>query len=150
MSSSAFRRNTASEDEILSHLSNCDTTFVPPLSTRVDLVSYSKKIAEKAITFEAWHEDNLAGLMAVYFNHTDKRTGYITNMSVVPEYTGKGIGSKLLLHCINYGVAGSCCELRLEVNKFSARAISFYKKHSFVQIHEKDDIIIMELAKASR
>ncbi len=150
MSSIAFRKNTASEDDILSHLSKCDGSFVPPLSNRVDLISYSKKIVEKAITFEAWHEEKLVGLVAAYFNDTDKRTGFITNMSVVPEYTGRRIASELLLDCINYGVKGNFCDIRLKVNRLSLDAISFYKKHNFVEIDERDDTIIMELAKESR
>jgi ribosomal-protein-alanine N-acetyltransferase len=150
MGSIKFRAKTASENEILNHLSECNNSFVPPLSNKVDLISYSKKIVEKAITFEAWHEDKLAGLIAAYFNDSEKRTGYITNMSIVPEFTGRGIGSELLLNCINYAVKEDYYEISLEVNKLNVKAVSFYKKQNFVQMDERDDNIIMKWNKQSK
>ncbi len=138
-----FKTNTASEHDILSHLSECNNSFIPPLNNKVDLTSYAKKIAEKAITFEAWNEHSLMGLLAAYFNDSAKRTGYITNISIVPTLTGKGIGSVLLQNCINYGAKENYCEIKLEVNKLNIKAISLYKKYNFVQIDERDDHIIM-------
>jgi len=150
MGSIKFRTKTASEHEILNHLFECNNSFIPPLSNKVDLLSYSKKIVEKAITFEVWHEDKLAGLIAAYFNDTEKRAGYITNVSILPEFTGRGIGSELLLYCINFAVKEDYYEISLEVNKLNLRAISLYKKHNFVQMDERDDNIIMKWNKQSR
>jgi len=139
-----FRIRTASEEEILNHLSECNNSFIPALSTKVDLISYSTKIVEKAITFEAWHEDKLAGLIAAYFNDSKKGTGYITNLSIVPEFTGRGIGSELLLNCISYAVKEDYYEIKLEVNRLNLEAISLYKKHNFVQMDDRDDNVIMK------
>jgi ribosomal protein S18 acetylase RimI-like enzyme len=145
-----FKTKTASEHEILNHLSECNNSFIPPLSNKVYLISYSKKIVEKAITFEAWNEDKLAGLIAAYFNDSEKRTGYITNVSIVPEFAGKGIGSELLLNCIDYAMKEDYYEIKLEVNKLNIKGISLYKKHNFVQIDERDDNIIMKWNKQSK
>ncbi len=146
MSSIIFRTNTASEHEILTHLSRCDYSFIPSLSSRVDLASYSKAIIQKATTFEAWDERTLAGLVAAYFNDTRKRTGYITNMSVLTECTGKGIASKLLLECISYAMNEQYREIRLEVNRLNSRAISLYRQHDFVATSLRGDTITMKYA----
>jgi len=138
-----LRTKTASEREILNHLSECSNSFSSPLSNRVNLISYAKKIFEKAITFEAWDEDNLVGLIAAYFNDSKRPIGYITHVSVLPEFEGTGIGSQLLLNCINYAVQQDYCEIRLEVNKLDIKAINLYKKHKFAQGDERDNNIIM-------
>lgn len=138
-----FKTKTASEHEVLGHLSACNDSYVPPLSRKTDLISYSKKIVEKAITFEAWNENELAGLIAAYFNDGEKHAGYITNVSVLPEFSGKGIGSELLSRCIDHAIKGNYREIRLEVNKANTKAISLYRKNDFVQTGENGDDVVM-------
>ncbi len=139
-----FKTHTASEHEILDHLRACDSSFVPPLGDRVDLVGYSNKLFEKAITFEAWSGHTLAGLVAAYFDDGETRTGYITNVSVLPECAGRGIGSELLRKCIDYAMKGNYREIELEVDKGNIRGISLYEKHNFIQTGEKGDDVIMK------
>ena len=84
----------------------------------------------------------LVGLIAVYEN---KDTDFITSVSVLPQYTGKNISSKLLSTYIS---ASTCKRIRLEVDKENLRAISFYKKHKFKVVKEKKEqreTLIMEL-----
>lgn len=138
-----FRTRTASEREIRDHLSECDAGFVPPLSKKVDLPAYARKIVNNAVTFEAWDGNRLAGLLAAYFNDEEKRIGYITNMSVVPRCAGKGVGSELIAHCINYAKKEKYREIRLKVNKANVPATSFYRKHNFNRTDEEDDDVIM-------
>lgn len=138
-----LRTKTASECEVLNHLTECGNSFITPLSNRTDLKIYSRKIVENAITFEAWHAHKLVGLIAAYFNDEQKHSGFITNVSVVPDYEGKGIGSQLLLRCLSYSVAEGYREVRLEVDIRQDKAIRLYQKHRFVQVAERDDQIIM-------
>ena len=57
-----FTINLANEAEISEHLSCCDDNFVPPLSSRVEIVSYAKKIETLAMRFEARAGSKLIGL----------------------------------------------------------------------------------------
>lgn len=139
-----YKTKTASEQELLSHLSECSKNFNQPLNNRVDLKSYSQKIAQKAITFEAWNGNKLVGLIAAYFNDSNNSFGYITNVSVLLEFTGKGIASELLLHCMNHAMKENYCEIQLQVNKYNIRAISLYKKHNFIQMDEMGENVIMQ------
>ena len=48
MSSLQYRRDTATADDVLAHLTRCDADFTPPLSARLDLGGYAAKLAERA------------------------------------------------------------------------------------------------------
>src|SRR5262245_51367808 len=73
----SFTVNVSAEDSIRSHLLHCEKNFKPPLSQRVDIAAYSRKIREKALTIEAWDGDVLVGLVAGYLNAADQ-SSFIT------------------------------------------------------------------------
>ena len=93
---------TATEEQIFSHLHGCNDSFITPLNERVELHEYSKKIFDKSMTFEAWENKFLVGLVSAYFNDNENSFGYITNVSTTKKFTGKGIASILLKNCIEY------------------------------------------------
>lgn len=96
MSEILYRINTATPEDIYLHLEECQYNFVPPLNARVDIKEYSEKISAKAVTFEAWDDKILAGLLAAYFNDDEKISGFITNVSTLKRYQGKGIAAELV------------------------------------------------------
>ena len=136
----------ATEATILSHLILCDESFVPPLSDRVNLAEYAKKIFEKSISFEAWkNQQNLIGLIAAYFNETQPPSAFITNVSTDKNFMGLGIASQLLKNCIGYAKENNCFEIYLEVNSKNLPAINFYKKYHFIQTEIKGGNLILKL-----
>lgn len=137
-----YLTKTASEQDIFSHLSLCDASFVPALSARVNVADYSRKIAQHAITFEAWHNDTLAGMIAAYFNESDRRA-FITSVSVLNGYKEQGIASALLRQCKQYAREHHYPEIRLEVNRDNSSAVRFYTKYDFAQTDLKDDVWTM-------
>jgi len=140
-----FKTKQAAEKDILVHLKECNDSFLPPLNERTDLLTYSKKIHEKAITFEAWNNDWLIGLIAVYFNNADPLSAFITSVSVVKKYKGMGIATSLLKNCINYSVDKNCFIIYLEVNNENTPAINFYKKYNFTQTAVRDINLVLKL-----
>ena len=140
-----YQTKTAAEKNIFHHLVICSGSFVPPLKERVDIEAYSKKIAEKAISFEAWNNNELVGLIAAYFNDDIVKSCFITNVSVTKEFTGKGIASILLNNCIEYCTGNKCFEIYLEVYWNNIPAINFYKKFNFIQSDKKGDNLILKL-----
>ena len=97
-----YLSNTASESQITEHLTRCDAAFVPPLSGRVMINDYAQKIASKAKRFEAWSGGVLVGLVAAYCNDQEKRIAHITSVSVLRDWTGKGIAANLMKQCIEH------------------------------------------------
>lgn len=137
-----YQTATASETDIRLHLDKCSDSFVPPLHERVTIEDYSKKIAAHAVTFEAWHGKELAGLIAAYFN-PETHFAFITSVSVVKNLMGQGIASELLNNCLAYAAQNNYRAITLEVFKDNVPAIRFYTKYHFTQTGIKGDSIIM-------
>lgn len=131
MSQIEFSLDRADVTQIVAHLRACDSLFVPSLSSRVDIVAYAGKIMTGAQRFEAWAGCDLAGLVAVYCNAADKAFAFITSVSVLHEWHGHGIASRLLERCTSYvRELGFAC-LELDVANENAAAIALYQKHGF-------------------
>lgn len=139
-----YKTKTASIDDILNHLKSCNLNFNPPLTEKADLIEYAAKIYEKSVTFEAWFNDNLIGLVAAYFNSISDLTGFVTNVSVIASYKGKGIATELMSRAMEYAKKNEFKNICLEVNKNSAQAISLYKKLNFYITNQNDDTIFMK------
>ncbi len=127
-----FCLNKATKEEIANHLSRCDVDFVPPLSGRVDISNYAHKIVGNATRFEAWADGALVGLVAAYCNDSERRTAYITSVSVLQGWKGEGIASRLLERCIGHvKELGFEC-IQLEADSENVGAIRLYEKKSFI------------------
>ncbi len=121
----------ATARDIRDHLLKCDNSFVPPLSSRVDLADYSLKLAKKAVTFEAFAGGELIGLVAAYFTKENQNEAYITNVSVISSYEGTGLPNKLMDLCMEYAKEQKFASIVLEVSVSNRRAIRFYEKLGF-------------------
>lgn len=139
-----FETNTASLDAVIAHLKKCSNNFVPNLAEKVDIETYAKKIKQLAITFEAWDAEELAGLIAAYFNDNKNFSVFITNVSTVASYAGKGIASQLLQNCLQYALQKDFKEVHLRVSVHSKGAIHLYDKAGFQPIETIDDEILMK------
>jgi len=124
--------NNASEAEIAEHLSRCDADFVPPLSSRVEINDYARKIASKATRFEAWSRGTLVGLVVAYCNDQETHVAFITSVSVLHEWTRKGIAARLIDRCIEHAKASGMLQISLEVARHNKQAIRLYEESGFV------------------
>ena len=140
-----YLMNKASEAEIAEHLSRCDVDFVPPLSGRVQINDYAKKIASKATRFEAWSGGTLVGLVAAYCNDQEKRVAYITSVSVLREWSGKGNFTRLISQCIEHAKVSGMRQVSLEVASDNTTAIRVYEKNGFVAGKAKASFVPMDL-----
>jgi 2-polyprenyl-3-methyl-5-hydroxy-6-metoxy-1,4-benzoquinol methylase len=117
---------------IKEHLIKCSDSFKPNLNTYVDIPEYSKKIFEKSKMFYEFDGDKLIGLVAVYDNSSGKY-GWITNVSVDPDYTKNGIAYKLLNNTLEFFKKKNYNNVYLEVFSENLKAINLYNKHGFNQ-----------------
>ena len=141
-----YKTNKGNEDNILEHLEACDKNFVPPLSQRIDLKVYSEKLAQYATNFEAWSDHKtLVGLISVYMNDYEKKTAYITSVSVCTKFTGRGIAKSLMAECINKARQIGFLQIKLEVNEFNTPAIKLYSAFGFNVAEINKGIIKMNL-----
>jgi len=139
-----YRVETASFEEIYDHLELCDSSFMPALSSRVNLADYSKKIFEKGISIEAWHGEILVGMINMYLNDVKNGLGFITNVSVLKEYRGHGIASTLLKICLMQAGNRGFNRVRLEVSSENSAAKRMYLRAGFLAIQDNADSYLME------
>ncbi|WP_367773678.1 GNAT family N-acetyltransferase [Flavobacterium sp. WC2421] len=139
-----YKIKNASQKDLHLHLEKCNYLFLPPLSDKVNLQEYSQKIHEKSQTFEAWHEKKLVGFIAVYFNDSQAKKGYITNVSVLENYNNKGIASQLIKMTKEYAQNNDFTKIILEVHSKNNNVIALYKKHDFEIEHEEKEALFME------
>jgi len=125
------------------HLITCSNTFVPSLDSYVNVNEYSKKIFEQAILFTKFDGDKLVGLVAAYDNPTEQ-FGWITNVSVDPEYSGKGIATELLNRCYKYFKTKKYFSIFLEVFVNNDKAIKLYIKQGFTNYKIKENKMILK------
>ena len=140
-----YQIQKAGFNEVFNHLLNCKDDFIPALDETVDIAAYSKKIVENAITFEAWENENLTGLIAVYCNDINKQTAFITNVSVLNKSSGRGIAGQLLTACVKYVTDKNFKTIELQVNKKNKQAINLYKKHNFEETLVNGESVTMSL-----
>ena len=124
--------NQASEAQIAEHLRRCDADFIPPLTGRIELDSYARKLASKAERFEAWAGDALVGMVAIYCNDIERHTAFISSVSVLRNWQGQRIASRLLDEAIKHAGAAGFERLELEVDRANANAIQLYEKTNFI------------------
>jgi ribosomal protein S18 acetylase RimI-like enzyme/SAM-dependent methyltransferase len=140
-----YLANQASEADIAAHLQCCDTDFVPSLSERVEIRDYAFRIASKATRFEAWSSGSLVGLVAAYCNDQEMGIAHITSVSVLKEWTGKGIAASLINQCVEHAKAAGMRQICLDVAVANMPAIKLYEKNGFLAGKLKEQFIPMKL-----
>ncbi|OUR90539.1 hypothetical protein A9Q81_18805 [Gammaproteobacteria bacterium 42_54_T18] len=141
--STLYKTSSAFYEDIHKHLLACDKSHNPKLSKKLNIADYAKKLFEKSVTFEAWYENDLIGLISAYLDN--EKQGFITNVSIVDEHLKKGIANALMQRCINDAKSKGILNLSLEVSTRNSPAINLYKKVGFENHYQKTSSIIMRL-----
>lgn len=145
MTAIRFSEDVAGAEEIGRHLALCADNFVPPLRDRVEITLYADKIVANAKRFEAWQDEKLVGLVATYCNAPDCGIAYVTNVSVLPEVQGMGIGARLVQQCLAKVLAMGFGHAQLEVGAANAKALKLYISQGFRILSANDETVDMAL-----
>ena len=111
----SYYTNKASAEEINLHLKKCSKEFIPPLHSYVNIIEYSNKLFNKSFTFEAWANNNLIALLAVYLKK-EKKIIFISNLSVDSNSIGKGISQSNFKHLMKFAKKNNFIRIDLEVS----------------------------------
>jgi len=146
MINSILTLNKSDAAAVESHLRECNERFSSPLSARVDLGDYARKLALLSDRFEAWDEGRLVGLVAAYLNNSESRQGFVSSVSVCFQAEGRGLASELMRKCIQLAREKGCDSLGLEVGERDQRTLAFYLKHGFTLSGKgRSGFLLMEL-----
>jgi ribosomal protein S18 acetylase RimI-like enzyme len=126
-----YKRGSADVGSLVIHLLATDNSFLPPLSSRINICDYAGKVSKKSELFEAWAGQELVGLVAAYCNDPSKQIAFITSVSVLPKWQARGIASTLLNKCLVHVRNMGFKYIQLEVNHNNRSAISLYTAHGF-------------------
>lgn len=77
------------------------------------------------------HNSELLGFIAFYANDAASQVAYITIIAVARQARGKGIGHRLIYHCMSLSKSRGMKTLMLKVHKDNETAICFYKSLGF-------------------
>ncbi|WP_215144619.1 ribosomal protein S18-alanine N-acetyltransferase [Exiguobacterium qingdaonense] len=85
---------------------------------------------EQAVYFVAVHEKRVVGFVGVW-QIVDE--GHITNIAVLPEFRGQGIGNQLLAELVAFAKSKGLVGLTLEVRVSNVGAQKLYEQFGFMQ-----------------
>lgn len=128
------------ENEILNLLLRVDPFFKPtPLSVRVDLRIYAKKLATHAAHFFVRDNERLIGMICCYINDVNKTKAFVSNISIDPDYIGKGIGLMLSMECENAALKMGFKSIESEVHINNIPSLKMYLKLGYQIDRNLDD-----------
>jgi ribosomal protein S18 acetylase RimI-like enzyme len=110
-----------------------------PLSERVDVDAYAKRLYENAEIVVAQIETGeYVGVSAFYANDVETKKAYWSIMGVKKEYSGNGIGTSFIEKMFSVLEAREFESVVCHVHPSNTRAIKIYEKHGF-SFYEPDD-----------
>lgn len=145
----SFRQGAATADDIEAHLRTCSGDFLPPLDTRVDIRAYAIKLHSAAATYEAWHERDLVGLIAIYRNDAS-RVAFISSVSTTAPFRRSGLARELLTQALMHLDRDGYGPVELEVDSRSDAACNLYRSLDFVKAEETGGTIRMSRGKRAQ
>lgn len=140
-----------SKDQLIIFLKKVNNEFPVPLSEKQDLESYAKKLLEKAtLCYEINEQNQIIALVAGYTDCLSNNMAYISMVSTLPEYQGKGIATELVKKFINICIDKNISGIHLYAVAENTPAVKLYKKLGFKTMNidnEKrpDDLHLLKL-----
>jgi 1-aminocyclopropane-1-carboxylate deaminase/D-cysteine desulfhydrase-like pyridoxal-dependent ACC family enzyme/GNAT superfamily N-acetyltransferase len=113
-------------DLLVDLINKIDKLLVQPISQRIDIQDYSKKISEKAYLIFALEDNNPVGIIAAYCNKFEN--SYLTIIGLKKQYQGIGLARKLMNLLVELCISLNSTSINLEC---STDLIAFYKKYDF-------------------
>jgi ribosomal protein S18 acetylase RimI-like enzyme len=133
-----FNSDDCNCKNIVEFFQKIDHDFVPPLSSKVNIVDWSKKLVEKAVNIVAIVEKHghseIIGIISFYCNDYVKLYSYIPVIGILNEYRGKGIASILWDMCLKHLKEKGFKLVGIRTWE-SSKAFSIYKKIGFQEIN---------------
>ena len=119
-----------SQKELVDFIESSSNEFKPPISHRVKIDDYCKKLLEKAEIFIARENHIVVGVIAFYCNDEIQNQAYVSYFYVRPDKRSQGIGKTLLLKAILHSQKVGMKSMKLETSSDN-RAISLYRRNGF-------------------
>lgn len=116
-------------EQVYQFLLETDKEFATPLSSKVNIEKYAKKLSDFSHFAYCIDENKIIGMISCYINNPP--LGYISNVCVKSEYQNKGVFN-LMFSTLIYSLEQLGIKiLRLEVDNNNTKAQEVYLKKGF-------------------
>ena len=137
-------------DKVIIFINNIDKDFPIPVSEKVDIEKYVKKLIENGCIFIAKYDEKIIGLCAGYINDLQNYKAYISILGVDSNFRKMGIAKELVAQFIKEACNNNMKKLLLETHKENISALKFYKKNDFIILDNcnaniKENVVLMKI-----
>ena len=112
----------------------------PIRAGRIDLDEMARKFTAFGTVIELVEDGERVGFAAFYHNDRKLRRAYLSMIVVLPEYQGRGCGSRLIAEVEHECIEDGMKILAVEVRTDNQMAVKFYKERGFEVINALSDI----------
>lgn len=138
-------------EEIRNIMYTCSDVFIDEdLKSKKTIEMLAHKFAQLAEFYAMYSKNEICGFIS-YYCYDDTKSAFISMLMIREEFQRIGIGKEFLKLVINDCINKGKEQIRLEVLTDNAKAISFYKKNSFVKecsASHKSDFYALDLRDA--
>ena len=123
------------EDDFFQFVKDSDAFFNPPLSVRVNVEEYAKKMFLNGT--KQWFADNgkIIALSVAYYNKPPQES-FGTYLFVLPEYESNGLGLKLVQNTLKYLKEFGADRYRVKIRASNKMLYKFYLLMGFKKTGE--------------
>lgn len=123
-----YKPDTVDFRDFLLFLQETDDLIIPPISSRVNLEDYAKKVTKNATMFVAKNGEEWIGVEAVYYNPYPDFS-YTTHLCVKKEYqSNTSVGMDLMLRQKRYLKEKRTKGLRFSIRKSNKALLNYHLK----------------------
>lgn len=123
----------ASAKDIEEFLLEIDKDFPVPLSKKVNISEFSKKLFEKATIITKIKDKKIISMLAGYTENTENDLAYVSILATTKEYRGQGLAGKSLDKFIKLCKKKDLKGVHLYTVKTNTSALAVYHKRGFTE-----------------
>lgn len=123
--------------KVVEYMKKTDADYDIPMSMRVNIGDYVKKIVSKAVTIAAMENDEIIGMANFYCNDMETKTCYITNVSISKKAQEKGYHLNDFVHAVLI-IAQKVGMKRLRAETTDRRVLILHKRLGAVEFKREE------------
>jgi ribosomal protein S18 acetylase RimI-like enzyme len=120
---------------LLEFIIKVDAFFEPPLSKRVNLESYAKKLCQEANLIVCIEHSKIQGACAYYCTPDKYEYAFLSFISTLQKGLGSRLVEKMILSCKEYGVKG----IETQTWETNSRSLNMFLRYNFQEVEKVDN-----------
>ena len=128
-----------SQESIYRFLCEIDDFFVPPLSEKQELLSFSKKIYLKATVCAEVVDSRIVSAVIGYTDNLIDNSAYISVVATLVDHYGHGYASKLINQFVDICSEKKIDSVHLYTTKNNIKAQRMYERLEFVRFFPENE-----------